>query len=188
MVFYKSKDLKVGLKVEISGTPYVILESKFVNPGKGQAFNKLKLKNIITNSLIIKTIKIGERLKSANVMSYDARFLYESNNIFYFIDIESSLYYELSFDLISESKDWLKEGVVCSVLLWNNDVIAVKPPRFVELKVIYAETFNKTSSVSRNFKNAKLETGINFKVPLFIKENDIIKIDTEKKIYVSRLT
>jgi len=187
MIVYKSKDFSIGLKVEIDGMPYIILENKFVNPGKGQAFNKLKLKSIISDSIIVKTIKIGEKLKSADVFLMDVDFLYQDNDIFFFLDVESSDYHEISIDLIGKNKNWIKEGLVCSLVLWNDDVVAVNIPRFVELKVISTENIAGTSVVSKNSKYSELETGMKIKVPMFIKDNDIIRIDTEKGIYISRV-
>lgn len=186
-MLYKSKDFKVGLKVEINDVPYIILENNFVNPGKGQAFNKLKLKNMINDAVIPKTVKIGERLKAADVSSKEAKFLYSNNDGFCFIDIDSSEYYEVSPDFIQPYKGWIKEDVVYTILFWNGDIISFKIPKFIELKVISTEDVAKTSTVSKSFKNAILETNVTFKVPLFIKENDIIKIDTEKEEYVSRI-
>ena len=187
MVLYKSKDICVGLKIEINKVPYIVLESNFVNPGKGQAFNKLKLKNILTNTVIIKTVKIGEKLKSADLFFLDANFLYNDNFIYYFIDPKTSDYYEINLDIIGKKKIWIKEDLLYSIVLWNNNVIAIKIPRFIELKVISTEIIVKGSIIAKNFKYSKLENGFNFKVPNFIKENDIIKIDTEKGIYVSRI-
>ncbi len=187
MVLYKSKDICVGLKVEINNFPYVILESKFVNPGKGQAFNKLKLKNILTDAVIIKTIKIGEKLKSANLLELEACFLYKDNFIYYFIDSKSSDYYEISLDIIGKAKCWIKEGSFYSLILWNDNIVAVKVPKFIELMVVYTENISKGSTVSKSYKYSKLENGLNLKVPSFIKKDDIIKIDTENGSYVSRV-
>jgi len=187
MVLYKSKDFRIGLKIEIDNFPYIIMENNFVNPGKGQAFNKLKLKNIITNSIVIKTIKIGGKLKSADIFSVDVNFLYEDKSTYFFIDMKLSESYEVLSNIVLDTKYFIKESMLCTLVLWNNDVILVKPQKFVELKVISSDTIRKTSVAAKNFKYVVLETGVSFKVPIFIKENDIVKIDTEKKIYISRI-
>lgn len=186
-MFYKSKDFCPGLKIEIDNHPYIILENKFVNPGKGQAFNKLKLKNLITNSIIIKTIKIGEKLKSTNLIIVDAQFLYQNNDIYFFINIENSDLYEINEYLIFEIRFWIKEGVSYSITIWNDNIISIKPPKFIELKVIESDNTEKKFIIAKNSKNVILETGVIIKTPLFIKENDIIKIDTENKTYISRI-
>lgn len=186
-MLYKSKDLKSGLKIEINKVPYIILECKFVNPGKGQAFNKLKLKNLINDAVIIKTVKIGERLQSTDIVSKDVKFLYRNNDIFCFIDIESSEYYDVSLKIINKNEGWIKNDIVYSIVFWNNDIIAFKVPKFIELQVISTEDVSKTSTITKSFKTAILETKVAFKVPLFVRKNDIIKINTENEEYVSRL-
>jgi len=187
MVLYKSKDLSIGAKVEINGEPYSILENLFMNPGRGQAFNKLKLKNIINGSIIIKTIKIGEKLKEANIDLKELKYIYQNDDTYYFYEEKNLEYYEVNSALIKNVEKWLKEGVVYSITFWNNNIMEIKAPRFIDLKVIIAEIFEKKSCVSKNSKYAKLETGNEIKVPVFIKENDIIRIDTEKNMYVSRI-
>ena len=187
MIFYKSKDFCTGLKIEIDNYPYIILENKFVNPGKGQAFNKLKLKNIITDSVIIKTIKIGEKLKSANLFILNVKFLYKNDDIYFFCDSDSSDLYEVSETLILENKFWIKEDFLYSLPIWNEKIISLKPSNFIDLKVSLVDITDKKFVVSKNYKNAQLETGIIIKVPFFIKNDDIIKVDTEKKEYISRI-
>jgi elongation factor P len=187
MIFYKSKDFKVGVKIELNNEPYVIIENEFVNPGKGQAFNRLKIKNIISGLVVKKTVKLGERLKSADLFEVKAKYLYFENDFFYFMDESSYEYYDVSSDVIKESKMWLKEGFSCTLVFWNSKIINFKVPRFVELKVLNSEDVNSNSVISRSFKNAILETNVIVKVPLFIKSNDIIKIDTENCEYVSRI-
>lgn len=187
MIFYKSKDFCTGLKIEIDNYPYVILENKFVNPGKGQAFNKLKLKNIITDSVIIKTIKIGEKLKSADLFILNVKFLYKNDDIYFFSDNDNFDLYEVNEDLILENKFWIKEDFIYFITIWNGKIISLKPPKFVDLKVFSVDITDKKFVVSKNYKNAKLETGIIIKVPFFIKDNDVIKVDTEKKEYISRV-
>ena len=188
MIFYKSKDFQSGLKVEIDNQPYSIIENKFVNPGKGQAFNKIKLKNIINENVITKTIKIGEKLKAADITNTEAYFLYKTDDIFFFINENDSTSYEVEKDKVQENELWLKSGVVYLITLWNEKIISIKPPKILELKVTETDNTEKNSVIAKNFKYAKLETGANLKVPIFIKENDIIKIDTEKKIYISRIS
>ncbi len=187
MIFYKSKDFKPGLKVEVNNEPYVIIEQEFVNPGKGQAFNRLKMKHIVSGLIIRKTIKLSEKLKAADLFELKAKYLYLSNDIFYFIDEQSSEYHEVFSNIIGADKNFLKEGCLCYLVFWNNTIIAFKLPKFVELIVISAEDVNSMSVISKTFKNAVLETGISVKVPLFVKANDLIKIDTENHEYVSRI-
>ena len=186
MLFYKSKDFQTGLKVEVLGNPYVIIKNEFISPGKGQAFNKLKLKNILNNHILTKTIKIGSKLKKADLYHSDARYIYNDNSFYYFLDICSFEYYEVASDLVLDLKIWLKTEMVCSLTVWNSKIIHVKIPKFVNLKVLSVDL--KSASLSKKYKESILETGFSFKVPLFVKENDVIRIDTEKKEYISRIT
>lgn len=188
MLFYKSKDFKVGLKVEVNNEPCIIVDNEFVNPGKGQAFNRLKFKSFISGLIIRKTVKLGEKLKAADLFETKAKYLYLKDDAFYFIDESSFEYYDVPSSLIGFSKNFLKEGCSCCIIFWDNKIICVKMPKFIELCVTESETVNSLTVVSNNFKNAVLETGLNIKVPLFIKINDIIKVDTENCEYVSRIS
>lgn len=183
----KSKDLTTGTKVEINLEPHLILESIFMNPGRGQAFHKLKLKNMLNNSIIVKTVKIGEKLKEADIYSKILKYLYKNDDILFFYDERSSDYYEINTQIVKISEKWLKEGLNYEIIFWNNNIIELKNPKFIELKIISTDTYDKKSHVSKTSKNAILETGLNIKVPVFIKEDDIIKIDTEKEEYISRI-
>lgn len=183
----KNKDLTAGNKVEINSEPYLILDSSFMNPGRGQAFHKLKLKNMVNNSIITKTVKIGEKIKEANIDSKILKYLYKNDDILYFYEEKTLEYHEINKDIIKIYDKWLKEGLNYEIIFWNNRAIEIKHPKFIELKVISAEFHDKKSCVSKTLKNATLETGITIKVPIFIKDNDIIKIDTEKEEYISRV-
>lgn len=187
MIFFKSKDFKVGLKIEINDEPFIIVENEFVNPGKGQAFNRLKLKNFITGLVIRKTVKLGEKLKSTDLFELKVKYLYFDSNSYHFMDENSFEYYDVSLDIIGETKNWLKEGCFCFIVFWNDKIVYVKPSKFSELSVLECEDVNSASVVSKNSKNAILETGVNIKVPLFVKVNDIVKVDTEEKSYISRV-
>lgn len=183
----KSKDLITGNKVEINFEPYLILESIFMNPGRGQAFHKLKLKNMLNNSTVTKTVKIGEKLKEADVESKNLKYLYKNDNILYFYDERTLDYHEINTEIIKNIEKWIKEGLNYEIIFWNNNAIEIRHPKFIELKVISADMYDKKSCASKTSKNAILETGLTIKVPVFIKENDIIKIDTEKEEYISRI-
>lgn len=187
MNFFKSKDFKVGLKVEINDEPFIIVENEFVNPGKGQAFNRLKLKSFITGLIIRKTVKLGEKLKSTDLFELKVKYLYFDSVSYHFMNEDSFEYYDVSLDVIGETKNWLKEGCFCFIVFWNDKIIYVKPSKFLELSVLECEDVNSTSVVSKSSKNAILETGVNIKVPLFVKINDVVKVDTEEKIYISRV-
>ena len=187
MTFIKSKDIEIGLKIEINDEPYLIIENTFVNIGRGQAFNKIKIKHIINNTTLIKTVKIGEKLKAADILSKDLQFLYIADGIYYFFDKSTLDYHEVSDILLNDKIKWLKEGCVCQIIFWNNRPIEIKLPKFIELKVISNEDIRKDYGTHKNAKYVTIETNTEIKVPLFIKLNDIIKIDTVSGTYISRI-
>lgn len=182
----KNKDLTIGAKIEINNTPYIIIENIFMNPGRGQAFNKLKLKNILTEALITKTIKSGEKIKQANIITDELTYLYNNEQSFFFYNEHTSEYHEINEDKIKNIKIWLKEGAIYTFTFWESNIIDVKAPKFIELKVFAADILDKKTCAAKNSKYAEMETGVQIKVPNFIKDNDIIKIDTEKQTYISR--
>lgn len=186
-MFYKSKDFKVGLKVEINNEPCIILDLEFVNPGKGQAFNRLKLKSFLSGLILRKTVKLGEKIKSADLSEVKSRYIYSSDNFLHFMDEVSFESYDVPLKLSFDIKNLLKEGVSCYIVFWNNSIISLKLPKFVDLFVVVSDDVNSNSVIANNFKNATLETGAIIKVPLFIKVGDLIKVDTEKIEYVSRV-
>ncbi|MCB1712131.1 MAG: elongation factor P [Candidatus Riesia sp.] len=187
MTVIKSKDIELGIKIEVDNEPYLVIENNFVNMGRGQAFYKVKIKNIINNSIISKTIKVGEKLKTANIITKDLQFLYTADNLYYFFDSVTLEYHEINHTLLNNKIKLLKEGNLCSVTFWNNEAIEVKLPKFVELKVISNDSVKKDSGTHKNFKYVTIETDDTIKVPLFIKLNDIIKIDTNSGSYISRV-
>ncbi len=186
MIDSKCRSLRPGMKVIIDNDPFIILENDYFSPGKGKPVNRLKLKNLINEKIICKTMKSSDSLNFADVVDKDVRFLYYNNYKFYFIDINSFDEYILTEDKVGDKKNWLKEGLDCNLSLFNNVVIHLKLPKFVILKVVSTEDASKHFVISRNNKNSVLETGIIIKLPSFVKVNDLIKVDTETGDYVSR--
>ena len=133
------------------------------------------------------TFKINEKLKEANIITKDLKFLYCSEEHNYFFDNDTSEYYEIENKKVFFNKKWIKEGTICTAIFWNNEIISIKPPKFVELKVINTDDIKKDLGTHKNFKQAETETNAFVKVPIFIKEHDTIKIDTEENTYISRV-
>jgi len=178
--------LKNGNKVLVEKQPHLILETEFVNPGKGQAFTRIKIKNLINNKILERTIKIGESLSAADVTSTNMQFLYTENKKFFFMDLQTFEQFEIGETVINNNAKWLQEGQECEVLTWNSKIIQVEPPKFVNLKVIETESTSKGDTVSTTLKDALLENKISIKVPIFIKMGETIKIDTNNGEYISR--
>lgn len=187
MVLYKSKDFKVGLKVLFNTDPYIIIGNEFFKPGKGKAFNRLKLRNMVNNKIIKKTLKIGEGLEEANIFEKKVKYLYFDNIYFHFVDIKSFNYYEIKKECVGTNVDWIKEDLFYMIILWNDIPLCIDVPKVIVLKVISTDDISKNDIIMKNFKFCKLETGVIIKTPVFIKENDLIKIDTDKRLYISRV-
>ena len=172
----------------LEGDPCAILENEFVKPGKGQAFNRVKFRNLKNGRVWERTFKSGESLEGADVVDIDMEYLYADGEFWHFMRTDGS--YEqvaAAASAVAECKDWLKEQDVYQVTLWNDDPIAVTPPNFVELEVTDTDPGLKGDTANGGTKPATLSTGATIKgVPLFINIGDILKVDTRTGEYVSR--
>lgn len=186
MASYSTNEFKNGLKVMIDGSPHNIIDCDFVKPGKGQAFTRIKIRNLLTGRVNEKTYKSGDSLEAADVMEVEMQYLYDDGEFSHFMNLNTFEQVAGSDDRIGEAKQWLKEQDVCAVTLWNGDVIAVQPPNFVELKIVETDPGMRGDTAQGGNKPAKLETGAVVKVPLFIQEGEVIRIDTRSGEYVSR--
>ncbi len=186
MSSYSTSEFRSGLKVIIDKDPYVILENEFVKPGKGQAFNRVKLKNLKTSRMIERTMKSGENLESADVVEKDMQYLYNDGESWHFMVADTYEQYEINKKTVADSALWLREQDVCLVILWNDAPLLVEPPNFVVLKVVETDPGLKGDTSGGGGKPATLETGAVVRVPLFIRENELVKVDTRTGAYVSR--
>ena len=179
--------LKNGLKVLIEGEPFSIVESEFNKPGKGQAFNKLKLKNLKNGRVLEKTVKIGASLEAADVIIREMQYLYSDGQHWHFMDTESYEQLAIGGQIIEEIKFWIVEESVCSVTLWNNQAISVEPPNNIEVKITETEPGFRGDTAQGGVKPAVIETGATIKVPLFIDQGELIRVDTRTGEYLSRV-
>ena len=179
--------LKNGNKVLVENQPYLILETEFVNPGKGQAFTRIKIRNLINNKVLEKTIKIGESLNIADVTNINMQFLYAENKKLFFMNLQNYEQLEVEENILGDNFKWLKEGEEHEVIIWNGKIIQIELPKSVDFKIVKTESTTKGDTVSTTMKDAVLENGATLKVPIFIKENEIIKIDTKSGEYISRV-
>ncbi len=188
MATYKTSDLKKGLKVQIDGEPYLITEMHFVKPGKGNALYKCKLKNLIRTTVLDRTYKGGDELEVADVEEIDTQYLYKQGETFVFMDNISFEQYELNADQVDDNWKYLKEGLPVSMVLFNGNPITLTPPSHIELKVLETDPGAKGDTATNVTKPAKTETGAEFSVPGFIKEGNVIKVDTRTGEYVERVS
>ncbi len=186
MPSYSTNEFKSGLKILIDREPYTIIHNEFVKPGKGQAFNRVKLRNLKNQRVIEKTYKSGESVEAADVMEYDMTYLYNDDAIWYFMNSSTFEQLEVRKAVVDDQWKWLKEQEECTVVLWNDEAISIEAPNFVVLQVTECEPGIKGDSVSNVTKSATLETGVEVRLPLFINSGDWVKMDTRTGSYVSR--
>jgi len=184
---YNTSEFRKGLKVQLDGDPYLMIECNFVKPGKGQALYKCKLRNLIRNTVIDRTYKSGDSIEAADVEEIEAQYLYRQSDTFVFMDTTSYEQYELSLDQVDDAWKYLKEGMNCSMLLFNNNPIGMTPPNHVVLEVTFCEPGAKGNTATNVTKPAKVETDAEFDVPAFVEMGDKIRIDTRTGEYVERV-
>ena len=187
MASYNTSQFRKGLKVQMDGDPYLMIECNFVKPGKGQALYKCKLRNLVRNTVLDRTYKSGDSIEAADIQEIEAQYLYRQADTFVFMDNQSYEQYELSKEQVDDGWRYLKEGMVCSMLLFDNNPIGMTPPNHVVLKVEYCEPGVKGNTATNVTKPCKVETGAEFDCPSFVDMGDLIKIDTRSGEYVERV-
>jgi len=188
MAQISTNDLRGGMKVEIEKDPYTVVSNEFVKPGKGQAFNRIKLKHLMTGRVIEKTYKTNEKLELADVAEQKMRLLYLEQDAAVFMDDDSYEQVNVAFDVIKENKQWLKEETLFDLIFYNGNAVDLIPPTFMELKITETSPGVRGDTASgRVLKPATLETGAKVQVPIFIEEGETIKVDTRTCEYVSRV-
>ena len=188
MASYSTNEFRSGLKVMLDGDPCSIVENEFVKPGKGQAFNRVKLRNLINNRIWERTFKSGERLDAADVLELDMEYLYSDGSFWHFMMTDGSYeQHAATKEAMGETLNWLKDQCVYNLTLFNGSVISVSPPNFVELEVAETDPGLKGDTAQGATKPATLESGAVVRVPLFINIGDTLKVDTRTKEYVSRV-
>lgn len=186
MANYSTNEFRLGLKIMIDNDPCSIVENEVVKPGKGQAFNRVKLRNLKTGKTWERTFKSGESVEAADIMDVDLQYLYNDGEFYHFMDQQSFEQQAADANAVGDAAKWLKEEDVCTVTLWNGAPLAVNPPNFVELEVIETDPGLKGDTATGGNKPATLSTGAVVRVPLFINQGEVIKVDTRSGEYVSR--
>ena len=186
MATFSTNQFKNGLKLILDGDPYNIIDSEFVKPGKGQAFTRIKVRNLRTGRVIERTYKSGESVEGADVIELDLQYLYSDGEQWHFMNTES--YDQLAADkaAMTDAAQWLKGEEICQVTLWNGLPLTVTAPNFVTLQIIETEPGVRGDTAAGGTKPAIVETGAVVKVPLFVEQGEVIKIDTRNGEYVSR--
>lgn len=185
---YDTSDLRKGLKILVDGAPYIVVEAQFVKPGKGQAFTRTKMKNLLSGGVIERNIRSGEKMDQANVEDRDFTYLYKENVDGSFVFMDKQNYEQVSVvaTVVDDSWKFLKENLDVQLTFYNERVISVTLPNFVEVKVTATEPGVKGDTATGASKLATIETGAEISVPLFINEGDILKVDTREGKYLER--
>ena len=187
MSSYSTSEFKSGLKVMLEGDPCSIIENEFVKPGKGQAFNRVKLRNLKTFKILERTFKSGDSLESADVIDMDMDFLYDDGEFWHFMDPNTFEQFQADINVIGEGAKWLSEQDSCVVTLFNGNPLLVTPPNHVELEIVETDPGLRGDTAQGGTKPAKLKTGTVVKVPLFLDQGDVIKVDTRSGEYLGRV-
>jgi elongation factor P len=186
MVTYSTNQFKSGIKIMLDGNPSAIVKNEFVKPGKGQAFSRVKIRNLLNGRVVEKTFKSGESVEAADVMESDLAYLYSDGEFWHFMDNDSYEQIAAGKSAVGETEKWLKENEIYTVTSWNENPISIDPPNFVTLKITETDPGLKGDTAQGGSKPATLETGAVVRVPLFIQEGEVIKVDTRNGEYVSR--
>lgn len=180
-------DVKNGMKILVEGQPCVIVDTDFIKPGKGQAFTRVRYRNIKTGRVVELTMKSTDVVESADVIDTDMQYLYNDGEFWHFMQPESFEQYTADANVMGDAAQWLKGEEICTVTLWNGSPIAVIPPNFVELQIVETDPGLRGDTSGGGGKPAKLETGAVVRVPLFVGQDEVIKVDTRSGEYVSRV-
>ncbi len=187
MATYSTNEFKAGLKIMLDGVPCSIVENEFVKPGKGQAFNRVKVRNLRTGRVVERTFKSGDSVEAADVLELELQYLYADGEFWHFMDPGTFEQYAASREAVGDAAQWLKEQDVCQVTLWDGAPLSVSAPSFVTLRVTQTDPGVRGDTSGGGGKPATLETGAVVRVPLFIEEGELIKVDTRSGEYVSRV-
>lgn len=182
-----TQEFKNGLKIEYEGEPYIIVEFQHVKPGKGGAFVRTKIKNLITGRVLDPTFKSGDKVGKPDMDDREMQYLYREGEHFTFMDNASYEQVVVDAEVVGDVSKWLKENTNTEVMFWNGKAIGVTLPNFVELQITECEPGVRGDTAQGATKPAKLETGATVNVPLFVNEGETIKIDTRTSSYVERV-
>ncbi len=187
MASYNTNEFRSGLKIILDGDPYNIVENEFVKPGKGQAFNRVRVRNLKTGRVLERTFKSGDSVEAADIFEFDVEYLYNDGEFWHFMDPNNYEQYAAGEIQVGDAHQWLKEQDVCKLMLWNGEPLSLDPPNFVELKITQTDPGVRGDTSGGGGKPATLETGAVIRVPLFVGEGEVVRVDTRTGEYVSRV-
>jgi len=184
---YTSSDLRKGLKIEIDGDPYLVVQYEFLKPGKGKAYYKCRLKNLLTGAQFERTFRSSDKFDEPNLEDHEIEYLYSDGEKYCFMNTSTYDQIFLTQDQVGDAIKFLKENTVCKVLLFKGNPIGISLPIFVDLRIDKADPWAKGDTASGSTKPVTLETGYEIQVPPFIEEGEMVRIDTRTGEYVERV-
>lgn len=187
MASYSTNEFRSGLKIILDGEPYNIVENEFVKPGKGQAFNRVKVRNLNSGRVIERTFKSGESVEAADVFELDVQYLYTDGDFWHFMEPKTFEQHACSKDMMGDMALWIKEEDMCQMTLYNGSPLSITPPNFTELRIVDTDPGVRGDTSGGGGKPATLETGAVVRVPLFVNQDEVIRVDTRTGEYVSRV-
>ncbi len=187
MAGYSLSDLKPGLRIMLDGAPHEVVEAEFCKPGKGQAFTRMKVRNLLSGRVKDKTVKSGDSLEAAEVREINLQYLYADGDGAVFMAPDTYEQYQIPGEVMGDAVSWVRAQDMCAVLFYEEQPVRLNPPQFVELRVAQTDPGVRGDTVSGATKPATLETGAVVRVPLFVEEDEIIRVDTREGEYVSRV-
>ncbi len=190
MASFSTNEFKAGLKVMLDGNPCSIMENEFVKPGKGQAFNRVKLRNLRSGKVLEQTFKSGDSLEAADVVDTEMNYLYNDGEFWHFMHPESFEQLQADKRAVGDSTQWLKENGndLCTITLFNGIPLSITPPNFVELTITETDPGVKGDTSGGGGKPAILETGAVVRVPLFVQQGEVVRVDTRTSDYQTRVS
>ena len=186
MASFSTNQFKPGLKIMIDGAPHNIIENEMVKPGKGQAFNRVKVRNLLTGRVVERTFKSGDSAEGADVVDMEMQYLYNDGDGYHFMDTTNFEQVQLQADLLGDTVGFLLPDMNVEVEFYGENPIGIEIPQLVDLKVIETTPGIKGATATNQLKPAKLETGVVVQVPPFINEGDVIRVNTETGEYQTR--
>lgn len=184
---YETSDIRKGLKITMDGYPWEVVDFQFVKPGKGTAFTRVRVKNLQTGQALDRTFKTGEKLEECNLEEHEAQYMYSDGESFFFMNQESFEQIAITAKVLGDAVKFLTENMECTILVYEGNPINVSLPTFLESEIVYTEPGMKGDTATGGSKPAKIATGAEIQVPLFINQGDWIKVDTRDGSYVERV-
>ncbi len=186
MATFSTNEFRSGLKIILDGDPYAIVENEFVKPGKGQAINRVKIRNLKSGRVLERSFRSGDTVEAADIMETEMQYLYSDGDFWHFMVPDTFEQFTADKTAVADAAPWLKDGVNCTVMLWNGEPLAVTAPAHVELEIVETDPGVRGDTATGGQKPAKLETGAVVRVPLFLNQGEVIRVDTRTGEYLSR--